>query len=140
MQRQAVRPTLTHLALAALPSAVPCARGHVRSVAAEWGLADLAETAELLASEMITNSVQASSRLRTTETPVVRLRVTSDGKSLTISVWDASDDMPVHQQAGPDDDSGRGLMIIEALSADWGCYQEPDGGKTVWVMITSARP
>jgi anti-sigma regulatory factor (Ser/Thr protein kinase) len=141
MQVQAVRPRQTHLALAALPSAVPCARGHVRSVAAEWGLAELADIAELLASELISNAVQASERLRTradlTAVPIVRIWVTSDQESLAIRVWDASDDMPVRQEAGPGDNSGRGLMIIEALSADWGYYQEADG-KVVWAMITSA--
>jgi anti-sigma regulatory factor (Ser/Thr protein kinase) len=133
---QAPWPIRTHLELAALPTAPACARGHVRSVALEWGLADLAETAELLASEMITNSVHASGRLRTTATPVVRLWVTSDGKSLTIRVWDASDAMPVRQEAGPGDDSGRGLMILDALSTDWGSYREANGGKTVWATIS----
>jgi anti-sigma regulatory factor (Ser/Thr protein kinase) len=136
---EAVGPLQTYLALAALPSAVPCARGHVRSVALEWGLADLAETAELLASELVTNSVQASGRLRTTGTPVVRVWLTSDRESLVIHVWDASAAMPLRQEAGPGDDSGRGLTIIDALSADWGCYQEADG-KVVWAMITPARP
>jgi hypothetical protein len=46
----------TRLELAALPTAVPCARGHVRSVALEWGLTGLADTAELLASELVTNA------------------------------------------------------------------------------------
>jgi anti-sigma regulatory factor (Ser/Thr protein kinase) len=136
MQGQAVRPTQTHLALAALPSAVPCARGHVRLVAAEWDLAELADTAELLASELVSNAVQASGRLNTAGPPVVRLWVTSDGESLVIRVWDASDDMPVRQEAGPGDDSGRGLMIIDALSVDWGSYRDPDGGKTVWATIS----
>ena len=36
-----------NLELAALGSAVPCARGHVRSVALEWDLPGLADTAEL---------------------------------------------------------------------------------------------
>jgi anti-sigma regulatory factor (Ser/Thr protein kinase) len=130
------RPHQTQLALAALPSAVPCARGHVRSVAAEWGQGELADTAELLASELVSNAIQASGRLRTAAPPVVRLTVTSDGQDLTIYVWDASDDMPVRQEAGPGDDSGRGLMIIDALSADWGSYREPDGGKTVWATIS----
>jgi anti-sigma regulatory factor (Ser/Thr protein kinase) len=141
MQAQAVRPLQTHLELAALPSAVPCARGHVRAVAHERDVTGLADTAELLASELISNAVRASERLRTradlTAVPVVRIWVTSDQESLVIRVWDASDDMPVRQEAGPGDNSGRGLMIIEALSADWGYYQEADG-KVVWAMITSA--
>lgn len=132
---QTARPLQTHLELAALPSAVPCARGHVRSVAHEWGLADLADTAALLASEIVTNAGQASGSLRTAGPPVVRLRVTSDGETLVIRVWDASQATPVRQEAGPGDDSGRGLMIIEALSAGWGSYREADG-KVVWATIS----
>jgi anti-sigma regulatory factor (Ser/Thr protein kinase) len=135
MQVQAARPVQTHLALAALPSAVPCARGHVRSVAHEWGVAELADTAELLASELVSNAIRASGRLRTAGSPVVRLWVTSDGESLVIRVWDAGDEMPVRREAGPGDDSGRGLMIIDALSTDWGCYPEADG-KIVWAAIS----
>jgi anti-sigma regulatory factor (Ser/Thr protein kinase) len=131
---ETARPLQTHLELAALPSAVPCARGHVRAVALEWDLKELADTAELLASELVTNASQASGTLRLAETPVVRIWITSDGISMVIHVWDASTAIPVRQEAGPGDDSGRGLMIIDALSADWGSYREADG-KAVWALI-----
>jgi anti-sigma regulatory factor (Ser/Thr protein kinase) len=131
---ETARPLQTHLELAALPSAVPCARGHVRAVALEWDLKELADTAELLASELVTNAIQASATLTVAETPIVRVRVTSDGTSMVIHVWDASTAMPARQHAGPGDDSGRGLMIIDALSADWGTHREADG-KAVWALI-----
>jgi anti-sigma regulatory factor (Ser/Thr protein kinase) len=124
----------THLELAAFPSAVPCARGHVRAVATEWGLAHFADTAELLASEMVTNAVQASDRPKIADTPVVRIAVIADREALLIRVWDGSDSMPVRQQTGPGDDSGRGLTIIDALSTDWGACREADG-KIVWALI-----
>lgn len=127
-------PRQTHLELAAFPSAVPCARAHVRAVATECGLAHLADTAELLASEIVTNAVQASGQLKIAETPVVRITVTTERESLLIRVWDGSDETPVHQQAGPNDDGGRGLTIIEALSTDWGACPEEDG-KVVWALI-----
>jgi anti-sigma regulatory factor (Ser/Thr protein kinase) len=127
-------PQQTHLELAAYPSAVPCARGHVRAVATEWGLAHLADTAELLASEMVTNAVQASGSLRTADTPIVRIIVATDRESLVIRVWDGSKEMPVRRQAWPSDQSGRGLMIIDALSTDWGACREADG-KIVWAKI-----
>jgi anti-sigma regulatory factor (Ser/Thr protein kinase) len=131
-------PLRTHLELAALPTAVPCARLHVQSVACEWGLPDLADTAELLASELMTNAVQASKRLKTKPglaiVPVVRLRLISDGTSLVIHIWDASDETPVLKQCVTDDEGGRGLMIVDALSADWGSYREADG-KAVWALI-----
>jgi hypothetical protein len=127
-------PLRTHLELAALSSAVPCARGHVRSVALEWGLPGLADTAELLASELVTNAIQASERLTALETPVVRLGLASDGISIVIHVGDASGGMPVRREAAPAEEGGRGLMIIAALSADWGSYLT-EIGKVVWALV-----
>lgn len=135
--------------LAALPTAPACARGHVRMVAHEWGLQHLADTAELLASEIVTNAVQASERLRAradlATVPVVLLSLVSDKASLVIRVWDACDEMPVRQEAGPDELGGRGLLLVETLGKDWGCYRIADGtdwgcyriagGKVVWVSI-----
>jgi anti-sigma regulatory factor (Ser/Thr protein kinase) len=132
-------PLQTRLELAALPTAPGVVRGHVRSVAREWGLADLGDTAELLASEIVTNAVQASARLRTAGPAVIWVWIISDRVSMVIHVWDASPQMPVAQQAGLDDDGGRGLMLVRELSKDWGTYRKA-GGKVVWVMITSADP
>jgi anti-sigma regulatory factor (Ser/Thr protein kinase) len=125
----------TRLDLAALPTAVPCARGHVRSVALEWGLAGLADTAELLASELVTNAIRASGPLRTARTPVVRLWLASDGVSLAIHVWDGSDRLPVRHAADFEAERGRGLMLVAALSQEWGSYRQAAGGKIVWVLI-----
>ena len=114
----------TRLELAAQPTAPGVARGHVRAVARECGLADLAETAELLASEIVTNAVQASQHAITRAdlaiVPVIRLWITSDGVSMAIYVWDACDEMPVRQDARPDEIGGRGLLLVETLGKDWG--------------------
>jgi anti-sigma regulatory factor (Ser/Thr protein kinase) len=129
----------THLPLAALPTAPACARGHVRTVAREWGLHHLADTAELLTSELVTNAVQASQnfgiRADVAAVPVVLLQVTSDKASIVIHVWDGSDEMPARRSAMPDEEGGRGLMLVETLSKDWGAYRK-DGGKVVWAQIT----
>jgi Histidine kinase-like ATPase domain len=131
------------LSLAALPTAPSCARGHVRSVVSEWGLGDLADIAQLLASELVTNALQASQRWRSradvATVPVIRLWLTSDGISMVIHVRDASDEMPVLQDSASDDENGRGLMLVAALGKDWGCYRKAEG-KVVWVMITGADP
>jgi anti-sigma regulatory factor (Ser/Thr protein kinase) len=125
-------------ALEALPTAPACARGHVRAVACLWGLADLAATAELVTSELVTNATQASDRLRVRAdlpiVPVVRLWLASDRISLVIRVWDADDEMPVRRDARPDDMGGRGLMIIDSLAKDWGSYREASG-KVVWAVV-----
>jgi anti-sigma regulatory factor (Ser/Thr protein kinase) len=135
---ETARPLQTHLELAALPSAVPCARGHVRAVALEWGLEELADTAELLASELVTNAVRACDRLRIRAdldiVPVVRLWLVSDRASIVIHVWDASNGMPVRHEANPGDERGRGLTLVESLGKDWGAYREASG-KVVWVLV-----
>jgi hypothetical protein len=137
-------PLQTRLELAAQPTAPGVARGHVRAVAHEWGLADLADTAELLASELVTNGLQAAQRLparaNLATVPVVRLWITSDRTCLVIHVWDASDQMPVLKDVAADEENGRGLMLVAALGKDWGCYRTAEGGKATWVMITATDP
>lgn len=129
-------PLQTHLPLAALPSAVSCAHGHARSVALEWGLPQLAETTELVVSELITNAINASDRLRSVTTPVVRLWLACDRVSIVIHVCDESNDMPVRQDSELYETSGRGLVIVENVSADWGSYRHGNG-KVVWARITN---
>jgi anti-sigma regulatory factor (Ser/Thr protein kinase) len=136
-------PLQTRLVLAAHPTAPACARGHVRAVAHEWGLSHLAEVTELIVSELVTNAVQASSRLRMradlADVPVIRLWVTSDGVCMVIHVWDASEEMPVVKDVAADEENGRGLMLVAALGKDWGAYRKTEG-KVVWVMIAVDDP
>jgi anti-sigma regulatory factor (Ser/Thr protein kinase) len=105
-------------------------------VAREWGLADLADIAELLVSELVTNAVRAAGRVRAGQpaVPVVQLWLFSDQVSLALHVWDGSGEMPLRRDTGPEADSGRGLMLVDALGKEWGTYQK-DGGKVVWVLI-----
>jgi anti-sigma regulatory factor (Ser/Thr protein kinase) len=94
-------------------------------------------------SELVTNAVQASDRLTARAdlaiVPVVRISVSSDGESLMLRVWDASPDMPVRKDPSLDQDGGRGLVLVDTLSKEWGTYQKANG-KVVWAMITSADP
>ena len=83
---------------------------------------------------MVTNALQASRRLAAREIPVIRLWLACDQTSLVMHVWDASHEMPARQQPDPDDESGRGLQIIDSLAARWGSYETRDG-KVVWAQI-----
>jgi anti-sigma regulatory factor (Ser/Thr protein kinase) len=134
-------PLQTHLELAALPTAPGCARGHVRSLAHEWGLPGLADTAELLVSELVTNAVQACGHLKARTglaiVPVVGLWVTSDGVAMVIHVWDPNPETPAVKDFAADDENGRGLFLVETLSKDWGVDRTTEGGKAVWAMITA---
>ncbi len=53
-------PLSTQLTLAALPTAVPCSRLHAKQVVWEWGMVLLADTVELLLSELVTNAIKTT--------------------------------------------------------------------------------
>jgi anti-sigma regulatory factor (Ser/Thr protein kinase) len=144
-------PLQTFLELGALAGAVPCARLHARQVVWEWGMTALADTVELALSELVTNAVRASTGLLasryagrwTAGLPPVRLWLYSDRRRILIQVWDGDHKMPARQEAGPDAESGRGLLLLESISADWGSYiLGRSSGKVVWAAVTGvdSRP
>ena len=130
-------PLQSSLELGALPTAVPCARLHARQMLWEWGLNGLAEAAELLVSELVTNAVQAAAG-RDRLLPI-RLHLSSDKERLLIEVWDADPRPPVLAGLGEDgipalgDEGGRGLFLVATLSQRWSWYASRKwGGKVVW--------
>jgi hypothetical protein len=66
---------------------VPCASLHVKHVLWEWGLNSLAERAELLVSELVTNAVTAAGQPG--ETVSVNLAGTGTGTRVLIEVREA---------------------------------------------------
>jgi anti-sigma regulatory factor (Ser/Thr protein kinase) len=133
------------LELAARPDAVPCARWHARLLLREWGLDSLAETTELLASELVTNAVQAMAGQQ--DQPLVGLRLSTDHMRVLIEVWDADPRPPAPRHPGRDEapaaeaEGGRGLLLVSALSARWNWYrtQQP-AGKVTWCVIEEEWP
>jgi hypothetical protein len=138
-------PHQSFLELAALPTAAPCARLHSTLVLWEWQLGALVRTAGLVVSELVGNAVQATAGLTGSRfaghwapgTPPVRMWLSADDHRVVIQVWDGSDRPPVPQPVEPEADSGRGLLLVGALSAEWGCYTpEKSSGKVVWAVVT----
>lgn len=132
------------LTLGALPTAVASARARARMVLGEWGIADMAEAVELVVSELVTNAVVASTnadgRPRYTDAsvglPVVHLRLRSDQVRIVIEVWDQYPETPEAKRPEPDAESGRGLLLVEAMSEQWGWERIPGWpGKLVWAEI-----
>ena len=137
-------PLSSSLPLGALPGATPCARLHARAVLHEWGLAGLAEAAELIVSELVTNAVRASThpdgrpRYDATGMPVVVLRLASDHFKLLVEVWDVIPGAPAAAHPGPDDENGRGLMLVAAQCDRWSWQSAPGWpGKVVWAELHS---
>lgn len=128
-------PLRSFLELGALASAVPCARWHARQVLWEWRLTELSEQAELLASELVTNSVKASQALE--QVSPVRFWLLSDQTCVLVMVWDANLQPPTRVHAAEDAEGGRGLLLVETLSERWDWYAPPSmGGKVTWALIS----
>jgi len=138
-------PLRGYLELGTLPTAVPCARLHTRQLVWEWGLTGLAATTELLVSELVTNAVKIMAGQG--NQAAVRLRLSSDNARFLIEVWDADPRPPAPKDIGEDgvpdvqQEGGRGLFLVAALSARWDWYptQEPTG-KVVWCELEADRP
>jgi anti-sigma regulatory factor (Ser/Thr protein kinase) len=132
-------PRRSSLLLGALPSAVPCARLHARQVLLEWGLPEVAEIAELLLSELVTNAVQAAQA--TVNDLPVNVRLSANRDRLLVEIWDSNVQPPAPralENGFPDVDaeSGRGLFLVETLSERWGWYPTRNpGGKVTWCEL-----
>ncbi|WP_300609405.1 ATP-binding protein [Trebonia sp.] len=110
------------------------ARAWARAVLAAWDLGHLAGDAELAVSELVTNAVQASSSADSPDP--VRLCLTSIGTQLLVQVRDGCPAFPVHTHSGVTDEAGRGLLIIDHVAIQAGCYRTPRmPGKVVWCLI-----
>ncbi|OPG08262.1 PAS sensor protein [Streptomyces sp. GKU 895] len=117
--------------LAVDPIEVGRARATVREQLHEWGLGRLADTTELMVSELVTNAVRHS-HSRPVELRLVR------GETLLCEVDDDDHELPTLRNAGPDDEFGRGLRIVSTLAREWGASRT-NAGKTVWFEQTLPR-
>lgn len=122
------------LDLGALPTAPGCGRAWTSQILREWQLTQLTDSAQLITSELLAN---ASLKGRRLDRPALRLTLLSDRQQLLILVRDYDPGAPVLRHASEDDESGRGLMLVEAISDQWGWCPLADGtaGKLVWAVI-----
>ncbi|MGI8451724.1 MAG: ATP-binding protein [Streptosporangiaceae bacterium] len=98
-------------------------------------MGELADDAELIVSELATNALTASQSLPETRPFTLCLR--SDYTRLIIEVWDHSPHDPRSALAGGDVEGGRGLLVVEALSARWGSQRTGYTTKVVWAELTT---
>jgi MEDS: MEthanogen/methylotroph, DcmR Sensory domain/Histidine kinase-like ATPase domain len=86
-----------------------------------------ADNAQLVVSELATNAVIHAGTAFS-----VALRC--DGSAVRIAVHDSSSMQPVMGDGNPTALSGRGLLLVAAVSSAWGVEFGPDG-KTVWAEL-----
>lgn len=109
------------------------ARRSTRQLLIAWGVDPAAvDAAELVVSELLTNAARQSEDL-------VEVVLACAGSVLRIEIADTSHRMPVLpvEDVGPDATSGRGLLLVAALTDRWGVQSE-GLGKRVWAEIDLA--
>lgn len=105
-----------------------------------WGhppAVDPAATAVLLVAELTANAA-LHGRVRGRET---RLGLALTADTVRIEVTDARGDrLPAAATEPGDGESGRGLLLVQALADDWGVKPHHPGGKTVWAILALPAP
>ncbi|NUQ97736.1 MAG: ATP-binding protein [Streptomyces sp.] len=116
------------LDLIALPKAVPEARRMVREYLGDATCPEV----ELCVAELLTNVIR-----HVGEGTFTTLKVTRDidGRRTRVEVTDSEPhSWLVVRHAGTDEESGRGLFLLDALASRWGVEHRAEG-KTVWCEL-----
>ena len=107
------------------------ARAHVREACRHLSDDRLGD-AVLLTSELVGNALRHGR-------PPAELVIDSLPDAVTIGVGDRNPTLPGTTPSEPDPEqtSGRGLLIVQALSTRWGVTPRREGGagKTVWFTV-----
>lgn len=99
----------------------------VRSLLEEWGMAALSDAVELGVTELLANVVRHVPDRR------CELLVLRQTAGVRVEVTDGSRNLPaVPPSLSPDAESGRGLLLLDAVADKWGADPLAGGGKTVW--------
>ncbi|MGW0765713.1 SpoIIE family protein phosphatase [Streptomyces sp. NPDC002676] len=125
----AVRPLRETWTVWRVPQAVGHARRFTRRTLRAWGVSpDTLDTALLVVSELVTNALVHTGGQ-------VRLDLSLVNHRLRLAVADTSPRSPVKPTSiGWEATGGRGILLVEAVSAAWGTVPV-SGGKLVWADL-----
>lgn len=112
------------------PYSVQMARCCIRAALTCHQLGDYAEDAETVTSELVTNAIKHA------DAPQFGLEVMrlAGSGAVAVIVTDPSPNPPVKRDPSEDIEHGRGLNIVDALSASWG-WRPQDPGKAVYAIL-----
>ncbi|MGH4027517.1 ATP-binding protein [Actinomycetota bacterium Odt1-20B] len=113
------------------PGSASVARHMTRERLGGWSTdEDACEAAALVVSELVTNAIVHTASRRIicelcTEPGKLRIAVRDEGRGRGV---------PRPARRGPDEEHGRGLLLVEAVSSAWG-VRESAPGLTVWAEL-----
>jgi anti-sigma regulatory factor (Ser/Thr protein kinase) len=114
--------------LTASPAAAGEARSQVLTAIRDWGIPVDQDAAVLLTSELVTNAIAHEAG------GTITLGIRCLRGRLRVDVYDTSRSFPVVSVAPGDAETGRGLMLVATLAAEWGFYRTP-AGKAVYFTL-----
>ncbi|HEY1000646.1 MAG TPA: ATP-binding protein [Streptosporangiaceae bacterium] len=117
--------------LATGPAAPAEARRRVRDAIRSWQVPVDLDAALLLTSELVTNAVRHEAGQGA---QAVMLAIASSRGRLRVDVHDTSRSLPAVAEVPADAETGRGLLLVETLSDEWGFYRTP-AGKAVYFTL-----
>jgi serine/threonine-protein kinase RsbW len=109
---------------------VPAARRFATTVL-RGASAEILEAVELMVSELATNCIRHTNS-------GFDLTIIRSGPHIRVEATDHAGGTPTMRSPEPTDPSGRGLKIIDMLSAGWGVQSASGMGKTVWFTISDS--
>ncbi|WP_433889864.1 ATP-binding protein [Streptomyces sp. CA-111067] len=130
-------PVFAHLEFDCAPSAAKLARDHASDTFGYWRIPESTlDDARVVVSELVTNAIKHAARpARSVAHPYV-LTLCRMPDCVVIYVQDGDRTPPVLRKLSDGDGGGRGLHLVEQLSAQWGyAYPSPGFGKSVWAKL-----
>ena len=121
------------LRLDPVPASARIARRAVAEVVTETGRSDLADTAALLVTEIVTNAIVHA------RTPI-HVTITATSHGVRVAVMDSSPHLPVRRSYGAAATTGRGVAVVELLAERFGTDEVSGSGKTVWFELGTTSP
>ena len=112
----------------------PCgARSFVSTLLVAHDLSSLVDDVQLVVSELATNAMRHA---RTPYSVVLR----RFDETLRLEVLDGWCAEPSLVTPGPEDEGGRGVSIVDAVSREWGVTPRGTAGKSVWAEFDTEAP
>jgi hypothetical protein len=127
--------------------AIAAARSFTFQTMAKWAVTDRADDVAAVVTELLTNAIKhALPQAQLAAGPLsswpIKVGLLHPGSHVICAIADPSTKLPELRAPDWQDESGRGLLVVSALSDHWGCCPAPDAqGKVVWsAFATTARP
>ena len=104
------------------------ARAFAAGALMDWGVEGIVDDVLLVVTELVNNAV-------THARSECELRISISPLSVRVEVLDAGPGTPDPLPPSPTRNHGRGLHLVDALTAAWGFEPMPGGGKLVWAEL-----